>query len=234
MVEVEFPEYMGYDRTIAVFTPDGRILQVEYAKEAVKRGATSLGMIFKDGVLLASVRIRNSRLMVPSIEKLFQIDDHAGAVASGFLADARVLIQMARVRAQMHKITYEEPEDIWSIARTLADRIQYSTLIAGLRPFGVGILIGGVDLTGSHIVEVDTAGMIFEWKAHSIGRGSVNAIKILQQKWSEDLSEEEAVKLAWEIFEKTEKGFKEVDIAIIKGSEKYKVLSDEEIKKIVS
>lgn len=232
MPETIPPEYMGYDRTIAVFTPDGRLLQVEYAREAVKKGSTAVGIVFKDGVILASARLVTSKLAVPSIEKLFQIDEHAGAIASGFLADARVLIGLARVRAQVYRITYDEPEDVWSIARNIADRIQYTTLIAGLRPFGVGLLIGGVDLTGPRLVEVDTAGMVFEWKAHALGRGAQTAIKILQQKYSESMNEREALKLAYEVLEKSEKDFEQADVAIIKDG-KYKALNEEDIKKLL-
>jgi len=222
-----FPEYMGYDRTIAMFTPDGRLLQVEYARETVKRGLTVVGITFKDGVVLASARLSNhSPLMIPVMEKLFQIDDHAGAVASGFLADARILIDYVRVKAQIHKITYDEPESIWNIGKNIADRIQYSTLIAGLRPFGVGILVGGYDPTGEvHLIEIDTAGMIFEWKAHALGRGNSQAIKILQQEWKEGMNEKEAISLALKALEKGEKDFSGADIAVIKVGEKYRVIS---------
>ncbi|MCS7123196.1 MAG: archaeal proteasome endopeptidase complex subunit alpha [Candidatus Aenigmarchaeota archaeon] len=231
MVEAGLPEYMGYDRTIAMFTPDGRLLQVEYARETVKRGATIMGITFVDGVVLAATRVvHGNKLMKPTIEKLFQIDDHVVAAASGFLSDARVLIDYARIRAQVHTITYDEPENILSISKNIADRIQYSTLIAGLRPFGVGLLIAGWDKLGVHLVEVDTAGMIFEWKAHSLGRGAQAAIKNLQQYWREDLEEKEAIKLALDILEKSEKEFKGADIAVVKMNEKVKFLKEENIK----
>ena len=231
MVEVGVPEYMGYDRTIAMFTPDGRLLQVEYARETVKRGATVVGITFSDGVIIAASKIMfANKLMASHVEKLFQIDDHCGAGASGFLSDARVLIDFARIRAQIHRITYDEPEGILSISKDIADRIQYSTLIAGLRPFGVGMLIGGYDSTGIHLVEVDTAGMIFEWKAHALGRGAQSVIKILQQHWKEDLKEKEAIKLALEALEKSEKEFKGADLLLVKVGEKIRFLKEEEIK----
>jgi len=226
------PEYMGYDRTIAVFSPDGRLFQVEYAKEAVKRGSTSLGIVFKDGVLLATIK-PNVDMMVPaSTEKIHQIDDHICAVASGLLADARVLVNQVRVRAQIHKITYEEPIDVWSAARVIGDRMQISTLYAGLRPFGVTLLLGGSDKTGTHLIESDPSGMLFEWQAYAIGRGAILANKILKQKWKKDMSEKDAIALAVDVIEKTEKDKKEapVDLAIIKDG-KFKKLSEEDIKK---
>lgn len=228
------PEYMGYDRTIAVFSPDGRLFQVEYAKEAVKRGTTCLGITFKDGVLIATIK-PSSPLMIPaSVEKIFQIDDHIGVVAAGYLADARVLSNQARVRAQIHKVTYEEPIDIWGLARTIGDRMQISTLYAGLRPFGVSFLIGGVDSTGVHLVETDPSGMLYGWEAYAIGRGGVVANKIFKQKWKEDLTEKDAIDLALEVISKTEKEKKEhaIDIAIIRAADKkFRKLTPEEIKR---
>ncbi len=227
------PEYMGYDRTIAVFSPDGRLFQVEYAKETVKRGTTSLGIVFKDGILLGTVKPTGNLIVSDSAEKIFQIDDHLGIVASGLLADARVLSNQSRVKAQIHKITYEEPIDSWNIARVIGDRMQVSTLYAGLRPFGVSILLGGVDSTGTHLIEADPSGMLFEWYAYAIGRGAMLANKIFKQQWKPGMSEKEAVDLAIDIITKTEKERKEsaIDIAIIRKDGRFKKLSDEEIKK---
>lgn len=229
------PEYMGYDRTIAVFSPDGRLFQVEYAKETVKRGATALGIVFKDGVLLATVRVVSKLMVSDSLEKLFQIDNHIGAVSAGFLSDARILVNQIRLRSQIHRITYEEPADVWNIARTLGDRMQYSTLIAGLRPFGVSLLLAGVDKSGAHLVESDPSGMLFGWNAYAIGRGAVLANKIFEQKWNLNLDEMDAIKLTQNIISKTEKDKKEnvIDIAIINKGGKFRKLSEDEVKKIM-
>jgi proteasome alpha subunit len=227
------PEYMGYDRTIAVFSPDGRLFQVEYAKESVKRGTTCLGITFKDGVLLATIKPSAALIVPESVEKIFQIDDHMASVASGLLADARIIVNQARVRAQVHKITYDEPIDTWAVARVIGDRMQTATLYAGLRPFGVSFLVGGVDKAGNHIIESDPSGMIYEWRAYAIGRGGIIANKILKQRWKADLTEKDAVKLAIDIIEKTEKEKKgSIDIAIIKKGEKFRKLTEEEIKKM--
>ena len=233
MARPVFPEYIGYDRTIAVFSPDGRLFQVEYAKEAVKKGITSLGITFKDGVVLATVK-QLSDLMVPtSMEKIFQIDDHIGSVAAGYLADARMLVNQARIRAQVHRITYEEPIDVWGIAKVIGDRMQLSTLYAGLRPFGVSLLIGGVDTTGSHLIESDPSGMLFEWSAWSIGRGANLANKILKEKWKKDMEEENAIRLAIDTLRKSEKNVSgnNIEVVTIKKEEKFKYLKKEEIKK---
>lgn len=224
---------MGYDRTIAVFSPDGRLFQVEYAKEAVKRGTTCVGIVFKDGVLLATVKPSTPLMLSGSTEKTFQIDDHVGAVAAGLLADARMLSTQARIRAQIHRITYDEPMDILAVANVIGDRMQISTLYAGLRPYGVSFLVGGVDKLGAHLVEADPSGMLYEWSACAIGRGAGLANKIFKQKWKENMSEKDAIKLALEVLEKTEKEKGIVDVAIIKKGEKFRKLSEEEIKKLV-
>jgi len=206
---------------------------VEYAKEAVKRGTTCLGIVFKDGIVLATVKMNTSLIVTSALEKIFQIDDHIAAVAAGFLADARVLVNQSRVRAQVHKITYEEPSDVWAIARVIGDRMQFSTMYAGLRPFGVSFLIGGFDKSGAHIIEADPSGTLFEWQAYALGRGAVVANKILRQKWKPNMSEKDAVELAADILNKTEKEKREMilDIAVI-TSGKFKKMTKEEINKL--
>jgi len=228
--EMSLPEAMGYDRTIAMFSPDGRLFQVEYAKEAVKRGITALGVVFKDGVLLATVKPLDALMAPTSAEKVFQIDDHLAAVAAGYLADARVLIEYCRIKAQIHRLTYEEPMDVWAAARVIGDRMQLLTQYGGLRPYGTTLLLGGQDNTGNHLIEADPSGMLFEWYAYAIGRGAPVAMKIFREKWKPDLSEKEAIKLAIEVLNKTEKkGY--LDLAMIKDK-KYSVIPEDLIKKI--
>jgi proteasome alpha subunit len=231
------PEYMGYDRTIAVFSPDGRLFQVEYAKEAVKKGTTSIGLVFKDGVILGTVK-QIAGLIVPNtIEKLFKIDEHLGAVAAGLLADARILVNQIMIKAQVNRITYEEPIDVWSLARVLGDRMQLSTLYAGLRPFGVSFLVGGVDSTDSHLIEADPSGMLYEWKAYAIGRGATLANKIFKERHRGDMDEKSALKLVVDVIKKVEKTpnmEKAIEIAIIREKDKkFERLSEEQIKKLL-
>lgn len=192
-----------------------------------------MGIVFKGGVLLATVRPTTSLIVQESVEKIFQIDDHIGSVAAGLLADARVLVNLTRVRAQVHKITYEDVIDVWSAAKVIGDRMQLSTLYAGLRPFGVSFLIGGMDKTGTHLIESDPSGMLYEWNAYAIGKGGVIANKILRQKWKSGMTEKDAVKLAIDIIQKTEKQKRgNTDIVIIKDG-KFKRLTEEEIKRIL-
>jgi proteasome alpha subunit len=183
---------------------------------------------------LATVKPTTTLIVNSSLEKIFQVDDHIGAVASGLLADARVLVNQARVKAQVHKITYEEIIDVWGLARAVGDRMQISTLYAGLRPFGVSFLIGGVDKTGPHLIESDPSGMLYEWKAYAIGRGGMLANKIFKQRWNSNLTEKDAIRLAMEVINKTEKERKEgsVDMAIINSLDKrFRKLNEDDIKK---
>lgn len=163
------------------------------------------------------------------------MDDHIASVAAGFLADARALMQMVRVRAQIHKITYEEPIDIWNIGKVIGNRMQLITQYGGLRPFGVSMLLGGVDKTGIHLLETDPSGTLFEWKAQAIGRGAVLANKILNQKWKDGMSEKEAFELALDIIDKTEKSDKEkrevvTDLAVIKRDSKFRKVGEDYVK----
>ena len=142
-------QLMGYDRAITMFSPEGRLLQVEYAKKTVRQGATAIGMVCKDGVLLVTDKRIIDKLIVPeATEKIFQIDDHIGTTASGILSDARVLIERSQLKAQQHRVTYDSPIDVLTIVKDICDLKQICTQSAGLRPFGVSLLVAGVDEDG--------------------------------------------------------------------------------------
>lgn len=231
------PEYMGYDRTISTFSPDGRLFQVEYAKEAVKKGTTSVGLTFNGGVILATVKQEMDLAVPDTLEKLFKIDEHVGAVAAGLLADARVLVNQLRVNAQINRITFEEPANVLSLAKVLGDRMQFSTIYAGLRPFGASFLMGGIDSSGSHLIEADPSGMLYEWKAYAIGRGAAAANKMFSDKHKTKMVEQEALKLVIQVINKVEKTkdiSKVLEIAIIRDKDKkFELLSEPDIKKLL-
>ena len=146
----------GYDRAITVFSPDGRLFQVEYAREAVKRGTTSLGVKSQEGVVLVVDKRTTSRLVESkSIEKIFQIDDHIGAATSGLVADARALVDRARVEAQINKISYNEPIRVDALAKKICDLKQLYTQNGGVRPFGSALIIGGVNKKGCKLFEFE-------------------------------------------------------------------------------
>ena len=129
-------QLMGYDRAITMFSPDGRLLQVEYAKKTVRQGSTAIGMVCSDGVLFVTdKRIVDSLVVPESVEKIWKIDDHIGATASGILSDARVLIERAQLRAQQHTVTYDTPVDVLSIIKDIANIKQQYTQHPRVRPF---------------------------------------------------------------------------------------------------
>ncbi len=220
------PEIMGYDRAIVTFSPDGRLFQVEYAKEAVKRGTTSLGVTFKNGVAIAAVR-HLAPLAIPNSgsDKVHQIDENIGVATSGFLADGRVLIEATRIKAQIFRMTYDEPLNVLGAVKEASDRMQIFTQYGGVRPYGVSLLIGGVDEKGPQLYEVDPSSTFFAWKAHVIGRGANEAMKILRKQWKENLSEEDAIKLTLKALKSGEKNAKpnEVELAVI--TDKYRKYS---------
>ena len=178
--------YMAYDRTIVVFSPDGRLLQVEYARQMVKNGTTSLGIKLKDGVLLGSVRTPSPLAVTQSYKKIYEIDESIAAVSAGSLADARNLIDLARVKAQINMITYGEPISVSSLTKAVSDRKHLVTQYAGVRPYGVGLLIGGVDKAGPKLFETEPSGTMIEWNAQAIGRGADKARKTLS-RWKEGM-----------------------------------------------
>ncbi len=225
------PEFMGYDRAIVTFSPDGRLFQVEYAREAVKRGSTSLALVFRDGVVFAAIR-NLQPLSVPNAgsDKIHQIDDNLAAAMSGFLADGRVLIDTARIKAQIHRITYDEPLDVLGCVREISDRMQIFTQYGGVRPFGVALLVGGVDESGPQLFEVDPSSAYYGWKAHVIGRGSEKSVKVLRKEWKEGLDEKSAIKLILKALRAGEKDAKvqEVELAVVDGDgfRKYTGIDD--------
>ena len=229
----------GYDRAITVFSPDGRLFQVEYAREAVKRGTTSIGVKCPDGIVLAVDKRTTSNLVEStSIEKLFKIDEHIGAATSGLVADARALVERARVEAQINKITYSEPIRVDTLSKKLCDMLQLYTQNGGVRPFGSALIIGGVYDGVCKLFETDPSGALIEYKATAIGSGRTAAMDIFEEQYKEDLSIDDAIGLAiTAINESTEHDTTSdnVEIAIIKKEEgNYIKLSKDEVESYIN
>ncbi|BDZ70790.1 archaeal proteasome endopeptidase complex subunit alpha [Methanobacterium petrolearium] len=224
----------GYDKGISIFSPDGRLFQVEYAREAVKRGTTSLGVKSSEGIVLVVDKRPSSKLVEPtSIEKIFQIDEHIGAATSGLVADARKLIEQARMESQVNKITFNEPIPVEMLAKKICDMKQMYTQHGGVRPFGSALIIGGVNDNGCRLFETDPSGALIEYKATAIGAGRALAMEVFEKSYSEDMKFPEAMDLALNaIYEATEgKTTKEsVEIAVIEEkNHRYRKLTENEI-----
>lgn len=226
----------GYDRAITVFSPDGRLFQVEYASETVKRGSTVLGIACPEGAVLAAEERATSKLQDPSFMwKIFQIDEHIGAALAGLSCDAHILVEQARVYAQSNRMMYDEPIDIESLTRKIGSIKQLYTQHAGVRPFGLSILFAGVDLNGSRLFWTDPSGAFLAYKAWAIGAGGDVANELLEAEYSEKISLEGALKLALKCMVKVFEGKAEpqkIRLAVISSKTKqFRNLSNEEVEK---
>ncbi|MEM3374093.1 MAG: archaeal proteasome endopeptidase complex subunit alpha [Candidatus Woesearchaeota archaeon] len=227
-------QMMGYDRAITMFSPDGRLLQVEYAKKTVRQGSTAIGISCKDGVVLVTDKRLVDKLVVSeSVEKIWQIDEHVAATASGIISDARVLIERAQILAQQHRVTYDTPIDLLSIVKDICNLKQITTQSGGYRPFGVSILVAGVDNGIPKLFETDPTGIYFQYKATVIGEAEPEIEEILYKEYNDNITIEEGLKLAINALKKTlDKNFdpERIDAAIVSIKDsKFKKLSKEEI-----
>ncbi len=186
----------AYDRAITVFSPDGRLYQVEYAREAVKRGTTAVGIKCQEGVVLIVDKRINSRLLeANSIEKIFRIDEHIGVASSGLVGDARALVDRARIEAQINRITYDEPIDVETLAKKLGDHMQTYTQFGGARPYGTALLITGISDGQFRLFETDPSGTLLEYKATGIGTGRPAVMKLFEEEYTYECSIKDAIAL---------------------------------------
>ncbi len=231
------PAQMAYDRAITVFSPDGRLFQVEYARAAVKRGTTTIGIKFKDGiVLMADKRIRSRLLEPKSMEKIFLIDEHVGCATSGLVGDARVLVDYARLIAQIERVTYGEKISVEHLVKRISDYKQQYTQYGGVRPFGASLLIAGIDDKGMYLMETDPSGTIMGYKADCIGGGRETVMELFEKEYREDMNFEEALMLGLKGVESvSEEGINPVtlEIGYIKKGGQFTIMSDEEVTKYV-
>lgn len=191
-----FAPSAGYDRAITIFSPDGRLYQVEYAIETVRRGTIAIGIKAKDGVVLC-VEERVKKLQNQKLsQKLFQADDHIGIAAAGYVPDARVLVDYAKVIAQNNRLLYDEPIEVETIAKRLGDIAQQYTQYAGVRPFGVSLIIAGVDKDGPVIFVTDPSGTYLGYDAIAIGGNSDQVNEFLEKVYRSDMTLEEVCVLA--------------------------------------
>ena len=230
---------MGYDRSITMFSPDGRLLQVEYAKKTVRQGSTAIGIACKDGVVLVADKRITSKLMIPSaIEKMFKIDDHIAVTAAGIISDARVLVDRSQLKAQQHAVTYDSKIDILTVVRDMCDLKQVCTQSAGLRPFGVSMLVAGIEDDGSiKLFLTEPYGLYFQYHATVIGEGDGEIEAMLQKKYKPNMTINEGLKLGVKLLKdylKTEFSTDRIDAVYINSEKRrYTQLTNDEVKKLV-
>ncbi|MGA2104237.1 archaeal proteasome endopeptidase complex subunit alpha [Methanoregula sp.] len=229
------PQYqMGYDRAITVFSPDGRLYQVEYAREAVKRGTTAVGIKAQGGVvLIVDKRVSSKLLESSSIEKIFKIDDHIGVASSGLVGDARALVDRARIECQINRVSYDERIEVEALAKKLCDHMQTLTQYGGIRPYGTALLIAGVSDGECRLFETDPSGTLLEYKATGIGIGRPAAMKVFEEEYNASLSIKDAILLGLKALHSATEGKFDVDtveMGIVESEAKaFRKMTKEEV-----
>lgn len=194
-------QQMGYDRTATMFTPEGHLLQVEYAEKTVRLGSASIGMACSDGVFILADKRNDDKLIVPkSANKIYEIDSHIIASIAGITSDARILIDRAQILAQQHRITYDSPIETELIIKEVSNIKQQFSQYGGARPFGVSLLIAGISNEKPQLYTSDVTGNYFEYFANAIGENDNKLKEKLREKYKKDLTIKKGVKVALEIF----------------------------------
>jgi proteasome alpha subunit len=229
---------MGYDRAITVFSPDGRLYQVEYAREAVKRGTTAVGIKAKDGVvLIVDKRVSSKLLEASSIEKIFKIDEHIGVASSGLVGDARALVDRARIECQINRVSYDEPIEVEALAKKLCDHMQTLTQYGGIRPYGTALLIAGVSDGECRLFETDPSGTLLEYKATGIGIGRPAAMKVFEEEYNPESEVKDVILLGLKALHSATEGKFDVDTVeigvISRENPVFRKMSKEEVASFV-
>ncbi len=193
---------MGYDRTATMFSPDGHLLQVEYAEKAVRLGSSSLGIVCLDGVLiLADKRVDDTLIVPSSANKIYEIDSHIISSVAGIISDARVLIERAQVLSQQHRLTYDSPIEPELVIKEISNIKQQFSQYGGARPFGVSLLIAGINRGKPELFSSDITGNYLSYYATAIGGNDEEIREKLRKGYKHDLTINKGIKLALEIFE---------------------------------
>ncbi|KAL6936756.1 proteasome component pup2 [Hanseniaspora opuntiae] len=234
-----------YDRGVSTFSPEGRLFQVEYSSEAIKLGSTAIGIATSEGIVLGvEKRITSSLLVSNSIEKIMEIDSHIGCAMSGLTADARSMVEHARVSSVSHDLYFDEPIAVEALTQSVCDlALRFGEGASGeeerlmSRPFGVALLIGGFDkFKGYQLYHAEPSGTFYQFKAKAIGSGSEGAQSELQSLYRNDLTLEEAQKIVLKTLKQVmeEKlDATNAQICTITKETGYKVFSEDETKDIV-
>ncbi len=228
-----YPNVQAYDRGV-MFNPDGRLFQVEYAKEAVRKGATAIGMIGKDSVVFVAHKVVTEPLAIPpTIQKVFKVDNHIGATYSGLVADGLHLIDVSRSRALNHKLIYDDSKAVDSLAREISTYMMQATQYGGLRPYAVSLLVGGFD-DAPGLFEIEPGASLLGYKADAIGSGKKVATEMLIKEYKDNMSTDDAISLGVKIIKKISEGrltSESLDIGCVEDGAGYRLLAPEELSK---
>jgi proteasome alpha subunit len=196
---------MGYDRTATMFSPQGHLLQVEYAEKTVRLGSSSIGMTCSDGIfIVADLRVEDKLIIPQSENKIYEIDSHIIASVAGIVSDARVLIERAQVLAQQNQVTYGSPIEPELIIKDISNVKQQATQYGGARPFGVSLMVAGVNDGKSELFTSDVTGNYLSYYANAIGENDDKIKEALREKYKSDLTIKKGIKLALDILKDVE------------------------------
>ena len=228
------PAQQGYDRAITVFSPDGRLYQVEYAIETVRRGTIAVGIKSKEGIIIAVEEKARKLQISETAQKIFQVDDHIGVAAAGYIPDARSQVDAARFFSQSNKMIYDEAVEIETVAKHLADQCQQFTQYAGVRPFGVALILAGVDPDQNpQLYLTDPSGTYLSYDAIAIGSGSDQVTEFLEKSYKRDMSLEDAKALAVAgiyLSSEDKKGTAHIRMAQIRSdSKQFEMISEDQV-----
>ena len=228
----------GYDRALTVFSPEGRLFQVEYALEAVRRGTIAIAVKSQNDVCIcAQIKIPSKLMDANSIDKIFQVDDHIGVAIAGLHADSRALINYARVQAQSFRLTYDEPVRLNLLAKSIADMAQQYSQFGGIRPFGCALFFIGIDASGTQIFTTSPSGIYRSFKAYALGSGEAAAREYLSENYKDGMTFEEIIELALKTLrESVEEDLtkENVRLAYIKKDEQFHMAFKEEIEALLA
>ncbi|MCL4411472.1 archaeal proteasome endopeptidase complex subunit alpha [Candidatus Marsarchaeota archaeon] len=226
-----YPNIQAYDRGV-MFSPEGRLFQVEYAKEAVRRGATSIGIVADTGIVFVAHKNITEPLIIPStVQKIFKVDSFIGATYSGLVSDGLHVVNLMRNKTQMHRMVYDETESVEAVAREISEEMQMATQYGGLRPYAISLLIGGID-TEKRLYEVEPGASFSGYKADAIGSGKRIAEDTLAKEFKDDMEVNDAINLGVGIIKKiNEKKLTSdnVDISVLTKEKGYSSFSQKEI-----
>lgn len=227
-----------YDTDVTTWSPQGRLFQVEYAMEAVKQGSAAIGLRSKTHVILACVNKANSELSSHQ-KKIFKVDDHIGVAIAGLTADGRVLSRYMRSECINHSYTYESPLPVGRLVVQLADKAQVCTQRSWKRPYGVGLLVAGLDESGAHLYYNCPSGNYFEYEAFAIGSRSQAAKTYMERKFENFMksSRDDLLKDTLFAIRETLQGEKLKSsictVAIVGMDEPFHILDNETVQKLI-
>ncbi len=226
-----YPNVQAYDRGV-MFNPDGRLFQVEYAKEAVRKGATSIGMIAEDAVVfVAHKNITEPLAVSKTIQKVFRVDAHIGATYSGMVADGLHIIDTARSSSQNHRLIFDEVKSVESLAKGVSAYMMQATQFGGMRPYAVSLLLGGID-TEPRLFEIEPGASFLGYTADAVGSGKKVATEILMKEYKKNMSLNDTIGLGLKILKKISEEkltMDNVDIGYVQAGNEFIILPQEKL-----